>query len=146
MFESARRRIMRCIAGFPCHLSPADLARERKELFGACLICGGELNGHASWRLASVFLEDESDTPSRLADLVAKEKWAEASAFQEWAGDRDEREYYVVRCPVEKSLALISVISVAEMWSNDHIEATELLSEEASQALSALVGDRWDGF
>ncbi len=146
MFESVRRWIMRRIAGFPRQLSPAEILRARREFFGACPVCDGELDGHASWRLASVFVDGDSDAPSRLARLVAERRWAEANAFQEWAGDRDEREYYIVRCPVENSLALVTFISVAEMWSDDYIEATERLSERASEALSVLVGDRWDGF
>ena len=121
-------------------------AEARRELFESCRACGRTLDSHSWWRLASTVLGEDSHSASKLAALIAARDWGRAALVQEWEGGRDEREYYLVRCPDTKKIALVTVVSTAEMWSDDYVEASEVLGEQDSISLSAIAGDGWKPF
>ena len=130
----------------PSFQKPSSEARAvaARSLLSSCPVCGGDLARHSRWRLASVILDAEAGLADELAQLINARDWERASRFQGWKGDRDEREYQVVRCPNSSQVALVTVVSTADMWSDDRVESTEKLNEEDSKAVIALAGDRWE--
>lgn len=125
--------------------SPEACATAARNLINACPVCGGSLALHQRWRLASVILDGDKSA-DELANLIKAHDWEPASRFQGWKGDRDAREYVVVRCPNSPQAAIVTVLSTAEMWSDDHVESATKLSEEDSKAVIALAGDHWESF
>jgi RNA polymerase subunit RPABC4/transcription elongation factor Spt4 len=125
--------------------SPEDRAAVARSLIKACPVCGGSLALHQRWRLASVILDGDSSA-DEVAKLIDAHQWERASRFQLWKGDRDAREYLVVRCPNSPHAAIVTVFSTAELWSDDRVESTQKLNEEDSKAVIGLAGDHWESF
>ncbi|MBY0497626.1 MAG: hypothetical protein K2Y23_25755 [Cyanobacteria bacterium] len=100
------------------------------------------MTGHSYFLLASVFA-DEDARSEELATLIKGKSWREAAAFQDWLGDRDERQYYLVRCSSGGGLSLFKVVSTAAYWSDDFVESRELLDTATSETINQIVGDRW---
>lgn len=124
----------------------ARAAEIRRRLFHPCPGCGKILEGHGWWVLATVVLREPPTAIERLADLIEGRKWEQAAEVREWEGGKDEREYYVVRCPTTTELSLVTVLSRAEMWADDCVEAKTLLGDSDSKRLTVLVDDRWEPF
>ncbi len=101
--------------------------------------------GHGYFLLASVF-PDENVRGEELAALVRTRQWQQAATFQDWKSDRDEREYYLIRCPSRGGLLLFTVLSLWEMRSDDFVESCESLDADSSATLVQIVGDRWQLF
>lgn len=126
--------------------TPERIAAARRKLFQSCRACGKTLDSHSWWRLASAVLREDSNAAESLAALVAAREWEQAARIRQWEGSRDEREYYLVRCPNTKTLSLVTVASLAEMYFDDYVEASEILDERDSSVLTAIAGDRWRSF
>jgi hypothetical protein len=125
--------------------SSEERAKIARSVFRSCVACGGDLSGHSFWRLASAIIDSE-DRGDELATLIKDRQWNRAVQFQDWRGDRNEREYYAIRCPNRTEISLVTIVSTADMWSDDYVESTEVLDPESSRALADLVGDRWQPF
>lgn len=126
----------------PRKLSPENSAAIMRSLFGQCPICQDKMTGHDYCELASVFLEDVAKN-EELAALINDAQWQRAMEFQDWHGSRDMREYYAVRCPKQTHLLLFTVVSLAEMLSDDFTESRESLAPSSSLTLAQTVGDKW---
>jgi len=113
-----------------------------RRLFVSCPACESDLVGHSWWKLASVILGENDE--DELENLVKQRKWMEAQQIHQWSGNRDEREFYVLRCPRRDSLSLVSVISLADIWLDDHVERTEVLDENDTAWFDGRVSaDAW---
>ncbi len=126
--------------------TPERMAEARRKLFQPCRTCGKALESHSWWRLASAVLGSDSGMAATLASLVEARSWEQAALVQEWEATQDEREYYLVRCPDSKAVSLVTVVAMADMWSDDYVESSEILGDEDSSTLTAIVGDRWKPF
>jgi hypothetical protein len=111
-----------------------------------CPACNGSYTGHQRLLLASVILDSDARRTGELASLIRAHQWEQAMQIREWKGDRDEREYHIVRCPKSTQLSMITLISLWELWADDYVEATQVLDDESTKALLRLAGDRWEPF
>ncbi len=143
MLRHLKHRIVKMFSYSPSRRIPENLAAIRRQLLGTCPACGRDLEGHHHWRLASVVLEPGAEAPGEVAKLIREREWALAAQFQDWKADRNEREYYVIRCPNKPELSLVAVISTADMWSDDRVESTQRLDRENTSVILDLVGDGW---
>lgn len=143
---SLKTQFLKFIAGSPRQISPEEMSKVNHKLVRRCPVCDGGFEGHTHWRLATVFLDDRSDAPDRLEEAITARDWAEANTYQQWAGDRDEREYHILQCPVEHALALFSLVSTSGMWSDDSVENVTVLGREDARDLFSLAGDQWQPF
>src|SRR5438034_10754719 len=99
-----------------------------RTLFHTCPACGKDLAGHAFWRLASVILDSANRRLGQeLGKLISERQFGRAAQFQEWKGNENEREYYVVHCPNQRPISLVTVVSKTDLWSDDYVESTEVL-------------------
>jgi len=136
-------RILKLFSPSLKKLSSEKQARIAQSLFGLCAACGKDLGGHSRWRLASAIFDTQNGMANELAKLIRDRQWDQAAQFQDWRGDRNEREYYVVRCPNSPQVSLVTMVSTADMWSDDYIESTELLAAESSKDILRLAGNHW---
>jgi hypothetical protein len=117
-----------------------------RQNWGRCSTCQGDFMGHEGYVLASVILDAGNHRSGELADLISAHEWERAVKYQEWKGDRDERMYYVVRCPNDPRLTLVTRLSVWELWLDDKTEWVEILDDESARVVARLAGDRWKLF
>ena len=61
-----------------------------RSLIKACPVCGGGLDLHQSWTLASIVL-DGGGSVDELAKLIDAHQWERASRYRGRKGDRDVR-------------------------------------------------------
>lgn len=111
--------------------------------FSPCSICGGSLQGHAFAKLASAFVDDTTGRDQELQQLISTRQWKQASEYQDWGSDRSVREYHLIRCPQSSQVSLTRLLSTSEMWSDDQVEASEVLDQKDVEMILSLVGDRW---
>ena len=114
--------------------------------FVKCPACGGDFSGHHLWRLASAILNCEGSRASELDRLIHAHEWEQATRIDEWEGTKDERMYYIVRCPHTPNLTMMVLISVFEMWDDDYFEYTEQLDDESTMTISRLANGNWEAF
>jgi hypothetical protein len=97
------------------------------------------LTGHRLSLLASlILLSDQSEPPSRVAELVANRQWTELARFREGDQTADMVQYHVLQCPAH-SLALLRFTFTAELWSSDWLDAIIPLRPEESPQVANLV-------
>ena len=123
-----------------------EVIQDLRMIWWRCPACNESFTGHQRWLLASVILDTDTRRAHDLTSLIRGHQWEQAMQTKEWKGDRDEREYYIVRCPKTTQLAMVTLISVWELWADDYIETAKVLDDESSQALLHLAGDRWEPF
>lgn len=117
-----------------------------KLTFVRCPVCGGDFSGHHLWRLASAILNCEGSRSHELDRLIHAHEWERAMQIDEWHGHKDERMYYIVRCPHTPNLTMMVLISVFEMWDDDYFEYTEQLDDESTRTISRLANGHWEAF
>jgi hypothetical protein len=135
-------RIIRYVGPRLRRPSRDEVAKARRSVFQFCAACGGDLSGHSCWRLGSVFVDSHKES-QHLSELIKHRDWEKASQCQNWSASRDMREYNVIRCPNRPELSLVTLISLAELSSDDYVESTEVLDAQSSRTLSTVVGGRW---
>ena len=112
--------------------------------FVRCPTCGGDFTGHHIWLLASAILNCEHSRSHELDRLIQAHEWEAATQIQEWKGTKDERMYYIIRCPHTPNLTMMVLISVFEMWDDDYFEYHEQLDDESTETISRLANDHWE--
>ena len=107
MMLSVSHRLLKLFAWRPKRVSSADRALAVvRSRFSPCSACGGDLDGHAFVKLASVFVGDGTGRDQELEHLVSTHHWARATEYKDWSSDRIVREYYLLRCPQDSQIVL----------------------------------------
>lgn len=106
------------------------------------------MTGHSHWKLASAILSTGKGKESEgdLAELIAKRRWHQVIQYKDWAPDQDVKEYHVIRCPDDPRSAIVVVVSLAAMWSDDYTQSTIVLDVEDTKRILELAGDQWEPF
>lgn len=121
-------------------------AAENRRLWPSCPACGGEMAGHHVWLLASAILGSPTSRAGELSRLIEHHQWESAMQINEWKGTRDERMYYIVRCPKISQLTLSVVISFFDLWLDDYVEFNVRLDDESTQTILRLADNHWEAF
>ncbi len=141
---SVTDRLLQLLAWRPNRPPLADRALAvMRDRFGPCPVCGEALQGHAVVKLASVFVNGETDRELELERLVSLRQWEQATAYQDWDSDRRAREYHLIRCPKKAGIALMRLLTTPEMWADDVVEASEVLREQDHGTVLRVAGDKW---
>ena len=132
---------------FAPHTERAPLAERAlaivRNRFSPCTICGENLEGHSFTKLASAIAGNGVQKDLELAGLITARDWKGASKYQDWNSDLSVREYYLVLCPKNSQIALIRMLSTPEIWTDDQVEASEILNQSDYETIMGIIGDRW---
>jgi hypothetical protein len=114
---------------------------------GTCPGCNKDLSGHKFVRFASCPIR--SDNKPETLDLMKKFKahdWKAVSEYQQFEGGNDALIAYVISCPSEKGLLVLTNDPV-ELYSGERMVGYETLSSDETGVVSSLINqDRWEQF
>ena len=123
-------------------ISNADRAAIFRQLIFECPVCNQSLNKHSIALFSSIVIDENTFKETNFDHLISERKWEDASKIREGTQNRDMRQYYLLKCP-NSGMALLRFKFTYELWSNDQLESSQVLSEEDVSILEALILDGW---
>lgn len=143
-FNQLRQRFLSRMAGVSAEtIDEKSRSSVVKRIYQACPVCHKSLDNHSYWRLAFEIVREPMNTTSPLSEFVSEKQWEKAGKVNEWAHDMDIREYDIIRCPNSLRLGLVVVVFGYDIFSNDFVEKTDVLTEDDSKVIMTLAGDQW---
>jgi hypothetical protein len=127
-------------------MEDAKAQQPLRKAIGACPACGGALDGHRYKLVASVVLDpDSGDAAARLLAALKNHDWGNVVGFQEWKGDSNNAEVYLLACP-SGVLSIVEIASPVEIWASGYVIHTERVEEPALFPETTFQGETWREF
>ena len=123
------------------------LARELRRALDGCPICDGGYRDHSFAILATVIIEQESQTPLRLKqyyDSLHSHRWQDLLRLREWNDAADLLVGFAFRCPAAGRVGIVTILSPSKPDLPDTpLHYTILPDEDGNRLLSLVPPRRW---